>query len=339
MKCTINSEMFQMQALYKPRLPRIFWETRGTDSMKEIHIKRKGVSLFKDVTPQSCVTSSEASTLNTVDATGTFTINLILQSAFQNVPNTSLDYHPLSLLVLGKAGTGKSRLLMTMHTLKKKYLDFVSYTDDITPKFLVEFLKKAEKGEKCFLVIPDFQVITHSHGRKTYGTTISILRQMISDGVGNLDDYGLEFHPEFLVRAGLITATTIASYSQFAERWKKDGFLSRLIPYSFIHSKETVDKILRNIALQKTDSLEDFRYVIHRNPQLIKCDSPLLLQLRGYAEPLGERTEALPYRSMNQLISLVKMTAIIKGDSQIKQQHVDTVIKLLSYINYDFNAI
>jgi hypothetical protein len=307
--------------------------------MKAIQSKEKVYQPQKRLHLTSGLPTVESDTLNIVDHVGTFTINLILQSAFQNIPINSLDYHPLSLLILGKAGTGKSRLLMTMHTLRKKYLDFVTYTDDITPKFLVEFLKGVEKGEKRFLAIPDFQVITHSHGRKTYGTTISIFRQMISDGVGNLDDYGLEFHPKFLVRAGLITATTIASYGQFAERWKKDGFLSRLIPYSFVHSKETIDQILKNIALQKPDSLKNFRYVINRNPQPIKCDSQLLLQLRGYAEPLGERTEALPYRSMNQLISLVKMTAIIKGDSQIKQHHVDTVIKLLSYINYDFNAI
>lgn len=287
----------------------------------------------------SCVTSAEGDTPHTVDEIGILILNLILQSAFQRSPINSPDYHPLSLLILGKAGTGKSRLLMTMHTLRKKYLDCISYTDDITPKFLVEFLKKVEKGEKRFLVIPDFQVITHSHGRKTYGTTISILRQMISDGVGNLDDYGMDFHPQFLVRAGLITATTIASYSEFAERWKKDGFLSRLIPYSFVHSKETIDQILRDIAFQKADSLKEVKYVINKNPSSVNCDPQLLLQLRGYAEPLGERTQALPYRSLNQLISLVKMTAIIKGDSQVTQQHIDIVIKLLSYINYDFNAI
>lgn len=312
--------------------------------MRKIHnpFKRKNeksVSPLPNDTPPIGVSSTPSDTPNIVDTIGTFIINLVLQSAFQGQPIDSPDYHPQSLLILGKAGTGKSRLLMTMRTLKRKYLDFISYTDDITPKFLVEFLKKVEKGEKRFLVIPDFQVITHSHGRKTYGTTISILRQMISDGVGNLDDFGLEFHPAFLVRAGLITATTIASYSEFAGKWKKDGFLSRLIPYSFIHSKETIDQILIDTALQKNDSIREVKYTVNRNPLPIKSDSQLLLQLRGYAEPLGEKTEALPYRAMHQLISLVKMTAIIKGDSELTQQHIDIVIKLLRYINYDFNAI
>jgi hypothetical protein len=314
----------------------------------------KGVSHEGESNPQEklplCVPPSQGNTPLTIeekeelnahpnraDILGTFIINLILESAFRESTN-SPDYHPLSLILLGKAGTGKSRLLMTIRTLKKKYLDFISYTDDITPKFLVEFLKKVERGEKRFLVIPDFQVITHSHGRKTYGTTISILRQMISDGVGNLDDFGLEFHPKFLVRAGLITATTISSYSEFAVAWKRDGFLSRLIPFSFIHGKEVTNQVLASIIEEMPDSLRNVHYEINRNPQ-VKPNPQLYLQLKGYAEQLGKQTEAMPYRAMKQLIALTELTAIVKGDLEVTQEHINFVIELLAYVNYDFNAV
>lgn len=309
------------------------------ESLKGIfHRNGKSVSPSPDGTQHTGVSSSQGDTLNTVDFIGATVINLVLQSAFQGYPITSENYHPLSLLILGKAGIGKSRLLMTMHSLRKKYLDFISYTDDITPKFLVDFLHRVERGEKRFLVIPDFQVITHSHGRKTYGTTISILRQMISDGISNLDSFGMDFHPEFKVRAGLITATTLRSYSDFSEKWKKDGFLSRLIPYSFIHSAETIDTTLKQIAYHQDTSL-GITYHINRNPQRIADNPNITLQLRGYAEPLSDKTEALPYRAMNQLISLTKMLAIIKNDSEVTQEHIDLLIRLMRYINYDFNAI
>jgi hypothetical protein len=282
-----------------------------------------GVTLTSGATPK----------LNEIDVKGITMINLILQSAFIEKFDGE-SYNPLSLLIIGKPSSGKSRLLLSL----RKY-PFVSYTDDITPKYLIEFLKKAEVGQKRFLVIPDFQVVTHSHGRKTQSTTISILRQMLSDGVSNLDDLGLEFHPKFPVKAGLITATTLSSYSEFSVAWKKDGFLSRLIPFSFEHSPTTLRNIESEIINNNCISLSNIKYQIYHNPPKVVTDDCLLLQLKGYAEQIGERLNAYPYRALKQLISLVKMIVLIKDESVLTQEHIDILLDLLTYLNYDFNSI
>ena len=222
------------------------------------------------------------------DKMATTIINLALQSAWMR-PITASEYRPLNLLLIGKAGIGKSRLIQTMKTLNQNYLDFVAYKDILTPKFFIEFLKKAEKGEKRVLAIPDFQCITHSHGRKTQGTTISLMRQMTAEGICEVDSYGMDFHPDFPVKAGLITATTIQDYHQFAVAWKRDGFLSRLIPFSFDHTTQTRNSILDSIIHRKPDPLKNFKYRITRKmPKILRHDE-LLYQLRGYADDLGKK--------------------------------------------------
>jgi hypothetical protein len=57
-------------------------------------------------------------------------------------PFRSPDYKPLSLLLVGKAGTGKSRLLKTL-----RKVPFVTYLDDATPTYLVKFLEEAKTGK------------------------------------------------------------------------------------------------------------------------------------------------------------------------------------------------
>jgi hypothetical protein len=270
---------------------------------------------------------------DTLDYMGTLFLNLILQSGWMR-SYRDRKYKPLSLLFIGIAGTGKSRLLQTLRPLK-----FVAYLDDVTPKYLVEFLKKAQKGKKRFLIIPDFLNVTSSHGQKTKGTTISILRTMIEDGVTDLSDFGLEFSSKFPVKAGLITATTTGSFQEFMEHWKTTGFLSRLIPFSFTHSTATQQQIIRNIENKVPDTIQDHVYKIEKNPQPVRTSPVLLHQLSIYSQTLGKETRSMPYRASIQLHTLAEMLAVIDGSYVLAQKHVDKIVELLHYVNYDFNDI
>jgi hypothetical protein len=244
-------------------------------------------------------------------------------------------YKPLSLLLLGIAGAGKSRLLKTLRPLR-----FVTYLDDATPTYLVKFLEKAKTGKKRFLVFPDFLNLTTSHGQKTKGTSMAILRTMVEDGVTDLSDFGLKFESKkFPVKAGLITATTIGSFQEFMERWKTTGFLSRLIPFSFTHSTATQTRIISNLENKIEDTLRKHEYIINKYPQPIKTSSVLLHQLSVYGEALGKDTRAMPYRADIQLHALAEALAIIEGCNELTQKHVDKIVSLLHYVNYDFNDI
>ena len=102
--------------------------------------------------------------------------------------------------------------------------------NDITPKYLVEFLEKVKGGEKRFLAIPDFTNCM-SHGKSTRTTLVEVLRSMTEEGVVDLSEYHLEFKSGKPVMVGLITEVTKFSYEEFKKAWKSTDFLSRLLPF------------------------------------------------------------------------------------------------------------
>jgi hypothetical protein len=254
--------------------------------------------------------------------------NLVLQTAY-------LKYcpKPISLLLLGKPGIGKSRLLSPLARFKE-----VSYVNDITPKYLVEYLAKVKNGEKHFLVIPDFTNCM-SHGKNTRNTLIAVLRSMTEEGVVDLSDYHMEFNSPKPVRSGLITATTYDSYREFHRDWKGTGFLSRLLPFSFSHSPYTTEEIMRLIDAKVPDPIEKVRMKVIKRPKAVVCPEPLLRQLHVCEELLSKCTGSLPYRHQIQLNALVEASAVLSGRRVVVQEDIDRILWLSKWVNYDFKEL
>jgi len=256
-------------------------------------------------------------------------LNLVIQTAFIKTCSK-----PISLLLVGVPGLGKSRILSPLAKLK-----YVSYVNDITPKYLVEFLKQVDNGEKKFLVIPDFTNCT-SHGKSTKNTLIAILRSMTEEGVTDLKDYHLEFTAtKKPVKAGLITAITNSSYREFNQTWKSTGFLSRLLPFSFDHSVSTKDRIMDDIDTKKLDQITKIKFKIEKRPPEITNPNHLLRQLRVYEQMLSKSTDSLPYRHQIQLNSITESLAILRGNKEITQEDIEIISWLCNWINYEFKEI
>lgn len=261
-------------------------------------------------------------------------LNMCVETAFLH-PITSREYNPVNVLFIGKSGIGKSRLLETL-----RYLDFTYYCEDITPKHIKDFLEQAKKGEKRFLVLPDFNSVLHAHGQKTQHTTLSILRELMSDGITNLASYGMEFESEFRVKAGVLSAITTDNYSEFRETWKTTGFLNRFVPYSSKHSDLTKEQILHSIFYRDEIRFIDSRpYNIVRNPKPVELDGRLVETLSDIAEELAEMVRATPYRDAIRLTDLLTVFLIIQGETKLTIEHVNDFRRLIKYVNYKFNEV
>ena len=248
------------------------------------------------------------------------TINLVLQTAF-----LKSAHKPISLLLIGEPGLGKSRLLSPLRDLP-----YVRYLNDLTPKYLVEFLEQVKKGEKKFLAIPDFTNCI-SHGKSTRETLTAILRSMTEEGVNDLSDYHLEFKSDRPVRAGLITATTKSSHGEFSQSWKKTGFLSRLLPFSFSHSPETTQRIMDEIDSKKEETIDQVRFKVNQRPPEITYDSNYLVQLRACEQLLANQTGSAPYRQQIQLTKLAESSAILERryfDKSGGHQHYSSFVSM-----------
>lgn len=252
-------------------------------------------------------------------------LNLVIQTAF--IPNTRI----LSTLLIAHAGLGKTSKLDPLRSLP-----FVKYTLDITPKHLAGFLRDVEKGNKRFLVIPDY-ISTLGHAKKTVELARSIFRGMIEEGITSVDIFGMELDFKEKIRAGLISGITPEYYNENTRVWKSDGFLQRFLPFSYSHSPKSKQKILDNIR-DRMDSIGAFKFKI-----IADCEEPIRTQdidnkIRLLAYQVLERGEP-PYRMYLQLIALCNASAVLRDSKQVDNMDIELVTALSTYINRSENPI
>lgn len=252
-------------------------------------------------------------------------LNLILQSAF--IPNGKI----LSTLLIANAGLGK--------TIKLDFLrqfEFVQYTLDCTPKHISNFLDQVDRGEKKFLVIPDY-IATLGHAKKTVELARSIFRAMIEEGITNVDIYGMERHYKQKIKAGLISGITPEYFKENTRVWNSDGFLQRFIPFSYSHSNKTTDLVLSNI-FNKVDTINDFKMQINKNPEQPIIKDNINDKIKIIAYTLIQPREP-PYRRYIQVTNLAMASAILRKSNEVEQTDIDLLTKLSDYMNRKENVI
>lgn len=249
-------------------------------------------------------------------------LNLVTQSAF--IPNTKL----ISCALVTKAGLGKTSYLLVLQKLKCVY-----YVNDITPKYLRQFLQDVDNGKYKFLVIPDYiNILGHSKHTKHMAETI--FRGMMQEGITEISDYGLEFkcrdinHPP---KAGLITAMTTGHANENSGQWRKDGFLSRLLIVSYSHTKTTESRILDSM-FKNVFALDAVNLPIIEKPNDVEIgeleNKDILLISNDIVEPV----EA-PYRSYDLVRALCKSSAVLRDSIKVEPVDIEFIRKLSQYIN------
>jgi hypothetical protein len=253
-------------------------------------------------------------------------MNLILQSAF--IPNTKI----LSTFFISNAGLGKTTYLEFL-----KRFDFISYVLDITPTYIVEFLREVEHGRKKFLVTPDY-ITFLGHNKKTIDLAQSYFRAMIEEGASNIKTYNVNIDFDIPVKAGIISGITVDKANENTGRWKADGFYSRLLPFSYSHSIQTQNSILRNIFLHK-EIIDKVNMKIVKDPQEPAWTEQIDSEIKIVAFSLADSYTGAVYRKYKQILALCKSSAILRGSTTIERKDILLVQKMANYINRKQNPI
>lgn len=263
-------------------------------------------------------------------------VDLIYQTSFLPPPSKAI-----SALLIGSAGTGKTKNLEKLRSEKHVY-----YTNVISPKFLIKFVDRVSKGEKSMIVIPDF--LTATDGSKTTRENlIKLLRVIIEEGLDDASHYGYpEVHYNSPIRAGLLTAITYDGINEFKRAWKQSGFLSRLIPFSYSLSAQLRNEIENKIkgfeALNEKEKLPTLKKnIINRTPKQVSLPESLAFKLDVCAYKLATVTGSTnaPFRQEKQIYTLAKAHCALRHAEIVEQIDVDTIIMLSNWLNLDFNKL
>lgn len=229
------------------------------------------------------------------------------------------DYAPVSLLIVGKSGNGKTALITSF---EKKSAVFVT---DISYVGLLNMLKKDDKINH--LIIPDFIKITQKK-RSTSDNLISLLNALTEEGIGKLRVHLNEYDFKNK-KIGLITATTKASFVQQKKQWEKFGFLQRMLIVSYDYEENTIEEILDSI--NKKEFLKEFKEKMKHNKGKINTNPIFNKQLNKIA--------LRNFRTLKHLQALCEAHALLRGDREVKQEDIEEIIRLSKYMNLKFTKI
>lgn len=227
---------------------------------------------------------------------------------------------PVSLLIVGKSGMGKTELISSF---KKKTIDFFT---DLTYTGLIDELMKNPKVKH--IIIPDFIKITEKR-RATTSNLISLLNALIEEGLGKLKVWkGIQ--EDFKGRkVGLITATTMKSYSHNQETWNSFGFVQRMLIVSYDYDDNTVEEIIKSI--NKEEYIRSKTEKVIGLEKDIKSSEKLNAQLNAIADK--------NFRNLKILQKLAKANALLNKRTVVNQEDISEIIRLSKFMNLNYTKI
>lgn len=168
-----------------------------------------------------------------------------IATTFVKPYNKGEKFSPVNLMLIAPAECGKTRQLSGI-LCRKTY-----ETLDISPKIVTQTLvPKIYNREISFLIIPDL-IQMLGHKKTTKDSIIGFLNALIEEGVKDSDFFGLEFHLDRKIHAGLLTAVTTEKFFSNVKNWNDIGFLHRILPITYDYSEMKVNEINSDIASGK----------------------------------------------------------------------------------------
>jgi len=231
------------------------------------------------------------------------------------------DVKPLSLLIVGEYGSGKTEILKHFNSQKNVFLT------DLTYMGLLKVLKDNE--QISHITIPDYIKITNKR-RSTSDNLTSFLNAVTEEGVGKISLYNFEADLKDRV-VGLITAITKSSYDQNKRAWQGVGFLSRMLICSYSYKDDTINRIMEYINKEEYIDKQLSEKIKGVRTFKIESNEEMNKQLNGIASKR--------FRTLKQLQTLSKACALERGSKKVEQEDIEEVKRLSKYFNLKYTKL
>jgi len=157
----------------------------------------------------------------------------------------------ISGLIYAWQERGKSTIVLSV-----KHTGFL-IEDDMTAYGLSRRLNELYQQNKLkqyhHILIPDLEKIT-SRSRTVKNELRSFLQTLMWDGIQDVDTYNIHLHFPSRLKMSVIACVTPDVFNTKSS-FRRLGFLSRLIPFSFDYDDNTIDEILKFIGTFEEDKL------------------------------------------------------------------------------------
>jgi hypothetical protein len=242
---------------------------------------------------------------------------------------------PNSLLIIARPESGKTEMMKKFIVNKN-----IAYLTDATAYGIEhDYLPKIEEGKVRHIMIPDL-LKPLSRKESTVKTFITYLNGLIEEGIASTSTYASSRLSEKHVKCGIVTAITSDDLNDQRHHWGRVGFLSRIVPFSYSYSMESVKKVFEFIL--GLDYLEQYDIELKRIP---KKEKAIRLPKR-YAQAILPSTATIAkaqdtygFRLQKQFQALLQASALEKGRPCVNSRDVERVVHLMNWVNFDEKPI
>ena len=258
-------------------------------------------------------------------------IKLTLLTAYiRNVPK------PNSLIIIAKPESGKTEVMKKFAICKN-----VAYLSDVTGYGIQrDFMAKIESGEVRHLMFPDL-LRPLSRKESTVNSFITTLNSLIEEGVAAISTYATPGLVSFkkAVKCGLITAITSDEFKDNRHNWKKKGFLSRTIPFSYSYGMTTIHRVFESILDLDYMKEQEVKLNIPKQDAEIRLPEKYARAILPSTTMIAELQQTYGFRLQKQFQALLQASALDRGRRVVNRADVDRVLRLMNWVNFDEKPI
>jgi hypothetical protein len=211
-----------------------------------------------------------------------------LQQIFRTIGATPyvLGGQPVSTLVIGPSGTGKTELVLSHIPPNSRVLT------DFTFASIVAVLQ--QKPLPAWIVVPDLNAVL-AHKPNVVNLAMGLMLALMGEGVTDIPGIdgnaklaisGVMKHQPRGIHIGFISTMTPETFFTKRGPWRKTGFLRRILPIYYTHGLETREAVQFSIA-DGLDAL-DYTHVKLKPFKKTPIDIPadLAAEIRGLSDSL-----------------------------------------------------
>jgi hypothetical protein len=242
---------------------------------------------------------------------------------------------PNSLLIIAPPESGKTEVMKKFAVNKN-----VAYLSDVTAYGIQrDYFRAIEDGEVRHIIIPDL-LKPLSRKESTVKSFTTMMNGLIEEGIAGISTFA-SARPQSAkhVKCGLITAITSDEFRDNRHNWKRIGFLSRLIPFSYSYGLPTVNKIFEYILGLDYFKEREIQLTVPNQDREIRLPRKYAQAILPATATIARAQETYGFRLQKQFQALLQASALDKGRNVVSKADVQRVLRLMQWVNFDEKPI
>jgi len=250
------------------------------------------------------------------------------------------DEKPVSILLTADVESGKTAMVE-----KFKDNQYIKYLSDATAYSIWrDFAGNIEAGEIKHFIFPDL-LAPFSKGSDTVNSFIMFLTAMIEEGLS-------EVHSGFLQEGGIVlkSPTPVGIIGCIARgelkdnrhKWARAGFMSRMLPISYIYSQSSIDEIKKSINERAYSKDAPIKLKLPTSQVRMTLSSDIASEVRKLEESLSLKVAYSTYgfRTLKSMQRLLMGHALSCDRDKVTLYDLDVLKnEFMQFINLDYTEI